>query len=151
MQRQTTFFAWQNNVLGWLLGWGITSIVVGAGLATDRRPHIRHVGIQAIGWGLIDAALGLSGRRAARMKQTQAYVATAQPDIDREAARFQWIVAINASLDLLYIVSGLRLIQTARPGSRRHGIGLGIAIQGLFLLIYDSLLTWWSARWRSGQ
>lgn len=66
----------------------------------------------------------------------------------QEAARFQRILAINAGLDLLYMAGGLRLAQAAGRTSSRYGTGIGIVIQGMFLLIYDSLLTWLVAKWR---
>lgn len=141
------FFAWQHTVLGWLLAWGVGSIVAGAGLATNRRQDLRQIGLQAIVWGAIDAALALSGRRGARQNR-HLDPASEQRSGSQEAARFQRILAINAGLDLLYIAGGLRLAQTARHNPGRYGTGLGIAIQGTFLLIYDSLLTWLVAKWR---
>jgi hypothetical protein len=141
------FWAWQHAALGWLLAWGAGSIVAGAGLATDRRQDLRQIGLQAIVWGAIDAGLALSGRRGARKNQHRD-PAEEQRSAHQEAARFQRIVAINAGLDLLYIAGGLRLAQTARRNQSRYGTGLGIAIQGGFLLIYDSLLTWLVAKWR---
>jgi hypothetical protein len=143
--RHSDFWSWQHRALGWLLGWGVGSVVVGAALIADRRPDLRQIGQQAIGWGAIDAALALNGRRAARAKQRQKPTATA-PEVEREAARFQQIIAVNAGLDLLYIGGGWRLLRTA---GQRRGMGLGIIIQGLFLLIYDSLLVWRVAVWRS--
>jgi hypothetical protein len=144
-QEDRDFWSWQHRALGWLLGWGAASVVFGAGLATARRSDLRQIGLQAIGWGGIDAALAIGGRRDARHKQS---AISAQRSVDQEAARFQRIVAINAGLDLLYIAGGLRLALTARRDSSRYGTGVGIAIQGLFLLIYDSLLTWLLARQR---
>lgn len=141
------FFVWQHGALGWLLAWGAGSVVAGAGLATSRRADLRQIGLQAIVWGAIDAALALSGRHGARANQRHAPL-SAPRSAREEAARFQRIVAINAGLDLLYIAGGLRLAQTAQRSSSRYGTGLGIAIQGLFLLLYDSLLTWLVAKWR---
>lgn len=145
-EEQQEFFAWQHDALGWLLAWGAGSVIAGAGLATSHRPDLRQVGLQAIVWGAIDAALALSGRRGARANQRHD-PASASRSASQEAARFQRIVAINAGLDLLYIAGGLRLAQTARRDSSRYGTGVGIAIQGLFLLLYDSLLTWLVAKW----
>lgn len=141
------FWAWQHAALGWLLAWGAGSIVAGAGLASSRRQDLRQVGLQALVWGAIDAGLALSGRRGARKNQHRD-PDSEQRSTSQEAARFQRIVAINAGLDLLYIAGGLRLAQTARHNPSRYGTGVGIAIQGGFLLIYDSLLTWLVAKWR---
>jgi hypothetical protein len=143
--RHTNFWTWQHQALGWLLGWGVGSVVVGAGLVADRRPELRQIGLQAIGWGAIDAALALNGRRAARAKQQ---LAAPAPTVEREAARFQQIVAVNAGLDLLYVAGGAWLTQTAGQQARRRGMGIGIMVQGFFLLIYDSWLVWRVAAWR---
>ena len=146
-EQKQGFFAWQHRALGWLLAWGAGSVVAGAGLATSRRADLRQIGLQAIGWGAIDAGLALNGRRGARANQR--HDPTSAPrSASQEATRFQRIVAINAGLDLLYIVGGLRLAQTASRNSSRYGTGVGIAIQGLFLLLYDSLLTWLVTKWR---
>jgi hypothetical protein len=142
--RHTDFWTWQHRALGWLLGWGAASVVIGAGLAANRQPELRQVGLQAIGWGVIDAALALNGRRAARAKQQ---LAATTPTVERETTRFQQIVAVNAGLDLLYIIGGWRLIQTAGQRPQRRGMGIGIVVQGLFLLIYDSWLVWRVAAW----
>ena len=149
MDRTRTFFAQQHDLLLGLLGWGVGSVVVGIGLARQRSEVLRQIGIQAIVWGAIDALLAWSGRLGARQHQT--LVATPAPDPDEiKAARsFQRLVALNAGLDLLYIAGGLRLARERRAD--RRGIGIGIAIQGLFLLIYDSLLVWWSTRWRAAR
>lgn len=146
-EEEQGFFAWQHAALGWLLAWGAGNVIVGAGLATSRRPDLRQIGLQAIVWGAIDAALALNGRRGARTNQQHDPASTSRSG-SHEAARFQKIVAINAGLDLLYIAGGLRLAQTARCNSSRYGTGIGIAVQGLFLLLYDLLLTWLVAKWR---
>lgn len=147
MSRTKTFWASQHDLLLGLLAWGIGSTVVGAGLARDRSPVVRHIGLQAIGWGLIDALLAWNGRRSAR--QHRAVLATDSPDPAEftAATGFQKLVALNAGLDVLYILGGLWLARTSEP--QRRGAGIGITIQGLFLLIYDALLVWWSARWRA--
>lgn len=139
MRTSTSFFRWQEQALGWLLSWGIGSVVVGAGLATARRDLIRQFGLQAVAWGAIDAALAFNGRITACRKQSDP---TTSPT--KEAAKFQRIVAINAGLDVLYILGGLQLSRDRRGA--RQGMGRGIAIQGAFLLVYDLILTWQSGR-----
>lgn len=147
MERTRTFWAQQHDLLLGLLGWGAGSIVVGAGLASQRSAVLRQIGFQAITWGAIDALLAWSGRRGARQHAALVVTPTPDPDEIKAAHSFQRLVAVNAGLDLLYIAGGLRLARDGRPD--RRGVGLGIAIQGLFLLIYDSLLVGWATRWRA--
>lgn len=135
----TTFWEWQHRVLGVLLGWGVGSTVVGAGLATAKNEVVRHVGLQAVGWGLIDAIIALLGRNGARQKVLSQ---THQQEQLREAQRFQTIVAINAGLDVLYVLGGRWLVQHAGMDAARRGAGIGIMVQGAFLLVYDIGLVW---------
>ena len=146
MQRTKTFFAQQHELLGGLLGWGVGSIVIGAGLLGDHSPVGRQIGLQALTWGAIDALLAWAGRRGARQRSELALSDRPDPDELKAAASFERLVAINAGLDLLYIVGGSRLARTADP--RRRGVGLGILPQGGFLLIYDLSLLAWVRRWR---
>jgi hypothetical protein len=147
MDRRAAFFRWQHGALGALLGWGIGSVVAGAGLATQRNPVLRHFGLQALAWGGIDALLALAGRRGAR--SSARYDSTqAKRSAEEEAARFQTIVAVNAGLDVLYILGGWRLTRDHRRD--RQGMGWGIIVQGAFLLIFDTILAWQAGRWSAG-
>ncbi|GAB4211537.1 MAG: hypothetical protein OHK0022_46170 [Roseiflexaceae bacterium] len=113
-----------------LIGWGLFSVVAGAlGLAVNN-PVLRQAGIQAITWGAIDAAIGLFGRRSAAQH-------AAAPDQATRAQRFRLIVLVNAGLDIGYVAAGLALIRRSTGRPARAGMGLGILIQGLFLLLFD--------------
>ncbi len=141
MVRSDTFFPWQHRMLGWLLGWGVGSVVVGAALATDAQPAVRQIGIQAVAWGAIDAGLAWNGRRSARARQFETEAAAAQRrPIAEEVKRFRMIIAVNTGLDVLYVLGGLGLVETAGKRASRRGTGLGIALQGLFLLGFDGYL-----------
>ncbi len=118
---------------------------MGAGLATAKTPVLRHVGIQAVVWGAIDAALAYSGPENARNKLQQG---TTDAEQQEEAQRFQRIVAINAALDVLYVLGGSLLVRRAGSNEARRGAGIGIIIQGAFLLVYDGVLVWAVEQWR---
>ncbi len=143
MVRVDTFFEWQHRASGALLAWGIGSMVVGAGLATDAQPAIRQVGVQAVTWGAIDAVLAWNGRRSARRRQHEsADEAAKRRPVAEEISRFRTIIAVNTGLDVLYVLGGLWLAQSAGKREDRRGTGLGIAMQGFFLLCFDGYLTW---------
>jgi hypothetical protein len=97
--------------------------------------------VQAIVWGAIDAALAWFGRRGARDK-----ISRGAKDDPRQARRFRTILLINAGLDVGYVAGGWALLRGARGRDERTGMGLGIIIQGLFLLVYDSVLAWMVGR-----
>ena len=143
MENQETFWRWQEHALGGLLAWGVASAVVGAGLLRTQSVVVRHAGQQALAWGLIDLLLALNGRRSARRQATVAGTAATIS----AAIRFRMILVVNAALDVGYVAGGAGLARRSLQHPERHGTGLGIALQGLFLLIYDLLLLRGLARW----
>jgi hypothetical protein len=137
---QQNFFAYQRRALRPLLAWGVGSTVLGT-LMLPARGFWRHFGIQAAAWGAIDAALAIAGRRRALLRAEE--LASGQLDDGaavREAAQFRRVLRVNAGLDVLYILSGLLTAAIFRRRADRVGLGVGIAVQGLFLLIFDALL-----------
>lgn len=143
MSNKQTFFEWQTQALRGLLVWGVGSTVVGAGLSRADGAIVRHIGLQAIGWGLIDLLLAVNGRRGARRQANILDVAK----IHAAATRFRTIVAVNTLLDIGYVLGGARLAcSTGKPPDRR-GMGIGILLQGSFLLAYDLFLLRGAAQW----
>ncbi len=141
MSSPQSFFHFQHRALGVLWAWGVGSVAAGVPALLSRDQRIRQAGIQAIAWGAIDAALAWFGRRGARAK-----ISRGANDGPRQARRFRTILLINALLDVGYVASGAALLRGARGRDERTGMGLGIVIQGLFLLVYDSVLAWMVGR-----
>lgn len=134
------FFAFQYHALKPLERWGAGSVIGGAVLAL-LPGFWRHFGLQAISWGAIDWLLAIAGRRQALLKAEDLVAG----DLDESAAhaaaeRFRTILLVNAGLDLLYIGAGLWLLRAAGDRADRRGMGAGILVQGLFLLLFDSIL-----------
>lgn len=127
------FQAFQRAASMILLAWGVLSMLCGAAAMAVRAAFARHVGLQALVWGAIDALIALVGLRNATQSHSGSVAA--------QARRLQAIVALNAGLDVLYVLGGRRLVQRAGGKPVRAGAGLGIIIQGLFLLLFDSALT----------
>lgn len=138
------YHRWIERAMGWLMAWGIGSVIAGAGLATRGNAELRHAGLQALSWGAIDAALALNARIGARRKQAQPPSEQATRD---EARRTHAIVVVNGALDVGYIVAGTLLARNAGRRLDRRGMGIGIAVQGTFLLVYDALLALGLGRW----
>jgi hypothetical protein len=131
------FFQFQYRALGVLWAWGLGSVAAGLAALISRDQRTRHAGVQAFAWGAVDAALAWLGRRGARNKIRQG-----ANDGTLQARRFRTILLINAGLDAGYITAGWALLRSARGRDERVGMGLGIIVQGLFLLVYDSALAW---------
>jgi hypothetical protein len=142
MNDNRSFFHFQARVGGVLLAWGAASMGVGLAALWSRNQRVRHAGIQAIGWGAVDAAIGWLGRRGAQRK-----IEAHAGDVATEARRFRVIVLVNTLLDVGYVAGGWQLMRTARGRDDRAGAGLGILVQGLFLLMFDAILAWLAGRW----
>lgn len=129
-----------------LLAWGGASVAGGVAMAvvggrTGNR-FLRAFGTQTIGWGAIDAALALGGR--ARARRHRASPPTDPARAAAEAARVRRILAVNAGLDILYIVGGLAVAAgRGRTDRAARGHGLAAVAQGTFLLGFDA---WHAAR-----
>jgi hypothetical protein len=130
-----------------LLGWALGSIASGVFWMTSRTGVLSGLGSQFAGWGVVNlilAVLGLRGARRSLQRQAQGDISPAEHA--RQARNFERLVLVNAGLDLGYIAFGAWLAQKPsrqpekKPGLRK-GVSWGIAAQGAFLLIWDSLLT----------
>lgn len=135
------FFPIKHQSLGFLWAWGLTNIVLGAGMALSRNQVLRHIGLQALVWGAIDAVLAAAGRRDALAAPVRG------DDPAQVATRDQRILLINAGLDIGYMASGWWLVRTARQRAERVGMGAGIVAQGFFLFGLDTMLAWLFGRW----
>jgi hypothetical protein len=137
---EENFYVYQRRALRPLLIWGVGSTIVGT-LLTPLAGFWRQFGLQAAAWGAIDAALAIAGRRRALVR-AEALAAHSLDDdeVARDAEQFRRVLLVNAGLDVLYILSGLFTARRFRDRPDRVGLGVGIAVQGLFLLIFDALL-----------
>lgn len=132
------FFVYQRRALLPLLRWGIGSSLVGALIALLPGAYWRQFGLQTAGWGIIDVLLAIAGRRDALLKAERSLQGEIDEQGERAAAeRLRAILLVNAGLDLLYISGGTWAARRFADHPGRRGAGHAIAIQGLFLLVYD--------------
>ncbi len=135
------FFDYQYSMLDPLKVWGLINMALGWSGALSTDPLLRHIGFQAMGWGVIDATLALFGQHSANCKAEIARRGKMPRDRMRHEVRsFRRLLLINAGLDVGYVLGGLWLLLTAGERRERRGMGLGILIQSLFLLCYDAAL-----------
>lgn len=134
------FFVYQRRALRPLLSWGVGSTIIGT-LLLPFAGFWRQFGLQAASWGAIDAVLAIAGRRRALLRAEALASHSIDDEVaEREAAQFRRVLLVNAGLDLLYIAAGLFTMRRFRDRPDRVGLGAGIAVQGLFLFIFDALL-----------
>ncbi len=141
-----------------LLGWGLMNAIAGGAIAgvggSDRDDYWLAVGIGTGGWGLVNAALALTlldlggaGLRAIEEARGLSGESLERAREDAAAAQYQTgtLLAVNAGLDVLYVVSGILMWvigQQSAPEERAlMGYGAAMAAQGTALLGYD-VVTW---------
>ncbi len=125
----------QGRISRQLLVWSALSIVVGAALLF-ATPFWRGVGVQALVWGAIDAAIAGFGRVTLRRKLRRPDAGLPEVRL-KEARNLRRLLLINAGLDVLYIVAGGVVLFTFATEFAR-GNGVGIIVQGGFLLLFDT-------------
>jgi len=132
-----------NAVHRQLAAWAAASIGSGLLLVLLGTPFWRAVGVQFLVWGAIDGAIAAAGWRDRRR--------TARSGIDRDATeserqrrRLRRLLLVNVGLDALYLAVGAALVGFD-AGPVRAGHGVGVLVQGAFLLVFDA---WHAARLR---
>lgn len=115
-----------------LLAWGAGSVVLGALLAAlPLGGIVAGVGVQFVVWGAIDAAIAVFGARSLRRKLERG------ADPRAEARSLRRILLINAGLDVLYVAAGIGVLIWT-DGAFATGNGVGVIVQGGFLLLFDA-------------
>ncbi|HSH02911.1 MAG TPA: hypothetical protein VLL52_10365 [Anaerolineae bacterium] len=127
-----------------LLMWAVTSIIIGWRWLRQPHPFRRGLGLHFTTWGLIDALIALGGARAAH-KRRQHPQALSPQTLRRETKKLRRLLWLNAGLDVGYIYGGWHLWRS-RGATDAHwrGQGIGIIIQGAFLLIFDCWHAWYT-------
>jgi hypothetical protein len=129
----TQLAAWSafSVVAGGLMAWAAATLVVG-----DAAVTLRAVALQFVVWGAIDGAIAAFGERDRRHRLGRGE--GGDPAATRAfGARLQRLLRLNAGLDVLYVATGIALIVAWR-GPAGLGHGLGVLIQGGFLLAFDA-------------
>lgn len=125
-----------------LLGWNMLNLVGGAlaSLLAGKNYRLRGVAGQAVGWGMINAAIAILGRKATRQRALKPD-ARRPERLRKEARNLRVLLWVNAGLDVLYMIGGLALARRAKgdtpKAEMQRGTGLGIVMQGAFLFIFD--------------
>lgn len=137
----------------WLLSWGLANTIGGAAAAGAQRDSDSWLGasITTLSFGAINAALALglldlSGRHErAILNEPRGSTADLGHVRDRERAaqlKSGQIFALNAGLDVAYLVAGALLFAIAQKSHKHADWERGAAVamlgQGTFLLGFDS-------------
>lgn len=130
-----------NDVHRQLAAWAAVSLATGVLLVLVGTPFWRAVGVQFLVWGAIDGAIAAAGWRDGRR------IARSGDDRDvaeseRHRRRLRRLLLVNVGLDMLYLAIGTALLGFD-AGPVRAGHGVGVIVQGGFLLLFDA---WHAAR-----
>jgi len=121
-----------------LLVWSALSVIVSALMYFSADLFLRGLGIQFFAWGIIDGAIAVFGARASAKKKLNIQETERAESEANEARWLSRILWINTGLDVLYILGGLWFMQTWGVNNPLwQGHGVGIVIQGSFLLFFD--------------
>jgi hypothetical protein len=138
----TNIWSFQQTLTRRLLIWSGLSVGGGLGLLW-LNPFWRGFGIQALAWGLIDAAIAFFGSLSARRRYAKLPDPLAPACVHNESQKLRRLLWVNAGLDVGYMAGGLALVLTlgaANPAWQGHG--WGIVMQGGFLFLFDSYHAW---------
>lgn len=133
MWADTLYLAERAHLLR-LFAWSGTSIVVGGLLLLlllarrQRSPLVLHLALQTATWGLVVLGFAVAAWRELAYRDLAGYT-----QLDR-------ILWLNVGLDVGYVGVGVTLLVTALALGRRlapAGAGIGVAVQGLALLVLD--------------
>jgi hypothetical protein len=140
------FHAIERIFLRVLLVWALLSMVLGivglqsarADAPTEGQQFLGAFSMQFLIWGAIDAALAGLGLRGVARREASALPVD---DEFRRRDRAIGVLRFNAKLDVLWIAIGAALLLLAIPfpGGRGPllGHGLGVILQGGFLIVFD--------------
>lgn len=128
----------QNKIISRLMLWALISILTGIWLRRSKNPELRGAGTQFFGWGIVNAIIAGAGgilgtKRKMRLSESEAQAIAVQET--HNLSRLLWV---NSALDSLYVIGGAMLMKNRGEGKEsRFGQGLGIIVQGGFLLLFD--------------
>ena len=122
--------------------WGIANMAAGgAGYFAAKQDEWKYFHEMNFAWGAINtgiAALGLRGigkDRAHKYNYLQAY---------QQYQANKRLYLINAGLDVLSVGAGVALTEIGRTSTNKKdmltGFGRSVAIQGVFLLLFDNVM-----------
>jgi len=130
MNAATDIRRFQRLLAARLLIWSGLSVFAGGWLLLLGGAWLQGMGVQAMVWGVVDAAIALFALRSLG-RQTAT-------DPALEAARLRSILQWNTALDVLYVAAGAGIVMALGAGDAFWaGTGWGVIVQGGFLFVFD--------------
>ncbi len=116
--------------------WALANIIIGGITSTQAEGENAAFWQMNAGWNIVNASIAGFGFYTQSMPNTLSGTIAEQHSIET-------LLAVNAGLDLAYIVGGFYLREKAKTSDqalRLRGFGNAIILQGAFLLLFDAAL-----------
>lgn len=116
--------------------WALTNIAVGTFASLSTKGESQAFWQMNAGWNIINAGIAGMGYFSQSIPNT--LLGTLQ-----EQHSIETILAVNAGLDIAYIIGGFYLKEKAKTSDipeRLQGFGNAIILQGAFLFVFDAIL-----------
>ena len=103
----------------------------------QREGFWRGVGVQAIGWGVINIAIGVFGIVTTRRRLDKADDPFDQQLVRKETRNIRLALLVNTPLNFLYMFGGWKMARRNQDDAFKRGNGWGIILQGAMLFVHD--------------
>ncbi len=125
-----------------LAGWGIANAVAGGiGYFATNNEEWKYFHEMNAMWGVINAGIAWAGLACVRKEMNSKY--TYQQAYNKYRSNKK-LYLINIGLDVLYVGGGVALNEVGNTAKKNqdmfHGFGKSVAIQGVFLLLFDNVM-----------
>ena len=114
-----------------LLGWSVLNITTGSAGNFLSEGESRYFYQMNAGWNLVNAGLAIYGLHNFSQELDL-------QDFPSQFEQTKKLYLINAGLDVAYIAGGIYMM--TRSNIRTRGYGQSIALQGMFLLVFDAIM-----------
>jgi hypothetical protein len=125
----------ERGAMGALASWSVGNMLVGVPAARQTEDRSRAFWLANVGWNGVN--LGIAGMGAISMGARARKGDPGLEQVTLQHRKLRRALAINAGLDLGYVVTGLVLQRTAERRELR-GLGDALVLQGAFLLTFDA-------------
>jgi hypothetical protein len=132
-----TIWHFQRLISRRLLAWASISVISGLVMYFSKNKFWRNLGAQFASWGIINAGIAVFGDVSTQNRIANIENPGTPDTLANETKKLRLILLINAGLDVFYILGGRGLAQRDKGDGAQRGHGIGIIIQGAFLLIFD--------------
>ncbi len=121
------------------VAWSVLSAAAGLPLAARGDAWWRAFGRQQVGWAAVDVGIVVVAGAFRRRRMRRSGNPYAPAVLRRERRLLRRVLLANAVADAAYVAGGVWLWRASPAVPSRAGAGAGIAVQGAFLCVHDTV------------